>query len=1716
MNPSRFAPVRVARRLSLLRRRAACRQARPGSHTRLRSPAISLRFRSLISCFSLAAAAFVFGSIGSAQTTLTLEPDETDSDAHDTTGNLTLSIASGSAALTGILSGSGNVIKTGAGTLALSGANLYSGTTTINEGTLVAAHDSALGASTVNFSVIVDGATSTLTIPKTGPETVTLTLGTRLQNGGTLNNHGKLTTGPAYPIISQAGGMKVTNTGEIVGTGEYGVYINNSRFNYITNTGGVISAEGAVDAEIDLEMVAGTDASGWPTLTPIDAGLHLTNEDGGSIIASDYAAVYVTGGTDNRIVNTGGSLIQGSTTGVYFDTGSLRNEAGSTIKGEFNGVTVGYGAVVIPSTITNTGSGSTIEGGDYGINVTNKDAGSHTILNTAGGIIRTQGTSGQAAVLTSYTFLDWSRGSVTNEAGSLIEGRRWGIYMEIGGTVTNSGTITGALATGSQNAGIVFERPSGASVTTDGTLTNSGTINGGVRFSNLPGTITHSGTINGNITFVANQTNQITLGIGSRIDGNLSIGTSSSSRLFLEGDTGTQLYSEAVTGATTFTTGALTKRGTGTWVLDRAFTYTGATTVSAGTLTVNGSLAAGSTVSVAAGATLNGTGTISGNIVLNDGATLGSDLNVAGTITRRLDPLLFVPNANSSSISVYQGNLDGTLTLATTMTSVGSGPAFVAVRGDQAFAYVTLQNDNVVKVIDTRTLTITQTIATGANPGGLTLSPDGARLYVANRNDATVSVYIVDAVTGELASAATPTISTGTGPRRVAFSPDGMKAYVVNATSNNVSVIDVATSSVLATVTVGTQPYDLAVNPDGQRVYVTNNGADTLSVIDASDTNYDVTSITVGAGPRGIVISPNGAHYYVARVSGSTEVIMALKSADNTVIGSYNATSGTGTAGLAITPDGKTLYANNPGNTATTNGAVTKFTVAPDTGVLSSSATTATQRVPGFPALANNGQGLLASGATFVATRAGALTTSTGGAAIFTGGTLLIASDNLTFNTPITLGTGGGMFNTGTYQTTVSSLIGGSGALTKIGTGTLTLSGANTYTGGTFVHAGTLKLGHATALGGGGLTLADAATLDLGGFDLGLDELSGASTLELSSGTTLTVGSGNSDTTFGGTLSGTGGLKKTGTGHLNLTGTLTYTGDTTAAGGKLSVNVPLASDLVTIHDTATLGGTGTISGDLVAESGATVAPGNSIGTLTVSGDYTWNAGATLAFELGAGGTSDRLAIGGALVKAGSGSFAFDFGGTGTPGTYTLLTFGSQSGFSSTNFTFTRLAPSLEGSFTLSATELTLTVTAVVEEPPPDTPALVSLNALNFIYDGTPKSATVTTVPAGLSVMVTYNGGSTRPTDVGTYSVRATIIASGYTGSATGTLVIAPAVATPSIPPPTAPGGATTLTVDARGGATGLTYQWRKNGVDLPGETGPTLSFDRTQPEHVGLYTVLIRAGSLVTETTPVPLTLAFDSKIAGSGIEVLTAVRHPNGNIYDQVLLTGRAVSVKAEPGKITRVSYVDLSDDIVQVEFSGAGVLTLSLANGYTGPAAPANYHQPDVAYMKGHATVMVTGADETSNATIFSVGRMTAVNQALFDNAVDYDGIADLALVAISSADGKFGGLRLGNVSLSDVAGWTGVLARDVALHGPLYLGNLRASNAATGRLMVGAVDDARIAGGDLDQMNDAPVEVSGLRELHFADGQDSHGRTLPAQPNRARLVENGVDVTAELVRP
>lgn len=126
----------------------------------------------------------------------------------------------------------------------------------------------------------------------------------------------------------------------------------------------------------------------------------------------------------------------------------------------------------------------------------------------------------------------------------------------------------------------------------------------------------------------------------------------------------------------------------------------------------------------------------------------------------------------------------------------------------------------------------------------------------------------------------------------------------------------------------------------------------------------------------------------------------------------------------------------------------------------------------------------------------------------------------------------------------------GSGSLTKIGTGTISLltDNSTTYSGALTINAGTIQANAPGALGTGAMTVNGTVGLNDNAQTVG--SLAGKGIVNLG-GAILTVGADNASTTFTGTINGSGGITKMGTGVLTLGGTNNYTGATTVTGGIL-------------------------------------------------------------------------------------------------------------------------------------------------------------------------------------------------------------------------------------------------------------------------------------------------------------------------------------------------------------------------------------------------------------------------------------------------------------------------------------------------------------------------------------------------------------------------------------
>ena len=268
---------------------------------------------------------------------------------------------------------------------------------------------------------------------------------------------------------------------------------------------------------------------------------------------------------------------------------------------------------------------------------------------------------------------------------------------------------------------------------------------------------------------------------------------------------------------------------------------------------------------------------------------------------------------------------------------------------------------------------------------------------------------------------------------------------------------------------------------------------------------------------------------------------------------------------------------------------------------------------------------------------------------------------------------------------TFSGAISGTGSLTKIGAGTLTLSGTNGYSGATTISSGTLQAGATNAFSSASAhTVASGAFLDLAGFNQTIGSLAGAGTVaNTGAGATLITGGDNTSTTFSGVIqdgAGATGLTKVGTGTFTLSGANTYSGGTLLAAGTLRLEnnqalgtgaltttgsvvdygngVTIANPIVVNSDTTQLSvtaGTATQAGAISELNGPRPLEKIGAGTLVFTAANTYSgATAITAGTLMVNGSIANSAVtvnsGGTLAGTGTvGATTINGGGTFAPG-----------------------------------------------------------------------------------------------------------------------------------------------------------------------------------------------------------------------------------------------------------------------------------------------------------------------------------------------------------------------------------------------------------------------------------------------------------------------------------
>ncbi|HFW4518128.1 TPA: autotransporter-associated beta strand repeat-containing protein [Salmonella enterica subsp. enterica serovar Havana] len=1063
-------------------------------------------------------------------------------------------------------------------------------------------------------------------------------------SGGVITNTGSITTtgggaGDASVYVHGNGDGTVVNNSGTMSSTVYGVYLDSARSKGHTlnnQAGGAISANTAVAINGN-----GNTITNQGKMTGVSDGLlisgnnNIVTTSGGEI--SGKNGIRVSKGSGNQITAKSGSKITTTSTGISIAGGNnqVTTESGSAIVAKDNGILINSGANNVTNGGSITATGSSIS---YGIQYNSGASG--TITNT--GTITTTGKgAGDASVYA-------HGGAVTINNSGTMDSSVFGVYVTTGHTLNN-------LAGGSITANTAVQLNGN-----NNTLANAGAILGdtdGVTISGSGNTLTSQGKITGGTNAVlinsGSKNNTITLNTGTEISGSITDDNNSASannNLILDGE-GT--LGSSISGLNSVTS-------SGDWTLSGATMNLSGTTNSAlwvksGTLILNGAMTAkgatvdsGTTLQIGNGGTL---GAFNGDIVDNgtltfnrsDAAAYGSVISGSGNVVKQGGGELTLSNNNS-----YSGGTtiaEGTLT-ATAGGALGSGNI-----DNRAYLKLDAANASDPFIVADLTTHSGATVEIGA---GSTLQAN------------TLTQQDGSTLTADLTATSGPAIRAKNvnldGTLNVA-SPASQEP--IRSTDDLISLAliesDNAISGDFDDITINGN----AMNPDA---FITVVGQKNVN-----DTHYDlVETLTWYADRDNAAIDAHGT-FNLADADDSFTV--------NTVLENVDANSGWN--GQSLTKTGAGTLILNAENTYTGSTTISEGTLiatnveALGTGNVTDNATLEMNTGGDFDnAISGSGQVVKSGDETLTLSGANSYT----GGTTISGGTLVasnveaLGTGDITDNATLELNTGGDFDN----------VISGSGQVVKSGDKTLTLSGSNTYTGGTTISGGTLVASNVDALGSGDVT--DNATLELntgGDFDnniggTGSVVKSGDKTLTLSGansytgGTTISggtlvatnveaLGSGdvtdnatlelNTGGTFDNVISGSGQVVKSGDETLTLSGANSYTGGTTISGGTLVASNVEALGTGDITDNATLElNTGGDFDNVISGSGQVVKSGDK--TLTLSGSNTYTGGTTISGgtlvasnvdALGSGDVTDNAT----LEMNTGGDFANNIGGTGS-------------------------------------------------------------------------------------------------------------------------------------------------------------------------------------------------------------------------------------------------------------------------------------------------------------------------------------------------------------------------------------------------------------------------------------------------------------------------------------
>lgn len=256
-------------------------------------------------------------------------------------------------------------------------------------------------------------------------------------------------------------------------------------------------------------------------------------------------------------------------------------------------------------------------------------------------------------------------------------------------------------------------------------------------------------------------------------------------------------------------------------------------------------------------------------------------------------------------VNLATGSVDTTVNTGT----VGD----IEVSADGQWAFVSNFN---AAVISLATRTLVKTVTFGACADSAASPSTNVAVALNNRFREEVYAFNLTGATSNLRGwTRSGPAPEADAPKELAIAPNGRTALVANSVSRNVSLVDLATETVLATIDTGDVPRESAFTPDGAYVLVCNGDANTLSIIDVA-AGAVVKTLNTPQRPTRVRISPDGTRAYVCTIAG-TDALYAIQlaGANSSIITSFpigqmGAANGypySEVSGMELSPDGAYL-----------------------------------------------------------------------------------------------------------------------------------------------------------------------------------------------------------------------------------------------------------------------------------------------------------------------------------------------------------------------------------------------------------------------------------------------------------------------------------------------------------------------------------------------------------------------------------------------------------------------------------------------------------------------------------------------------------------------------------------------------------------------------------------------------------------------------------------